>query len=223
VKLISNEFGQVLQLIVMDEVRPPSGVYVPDVYEEIQKRYQFAVKPTDIVEAQKSGAKFQIGKLETKKGNLQIGELGIYNDGLVVNARDTKSAEAMTDDFLDWAIKQFDLRAPQTKIPRQYASSVVVEFDRATDRIIRSFEQISKAYSAVLKELYGWEHELHLTRFSFGIDPRNLPPQRNSLFFIERRTQQPYAGNRWFAGAPIKTETLLSLLETVEKAAWGKS
>lgn len=221
-KVISNEFGQVLQLLVMDEVRPPGGVYVPDVYDEIQKRYQFAVKPTDLVEAEKSGAKFRVGQFKNKRLTVQIRELGIYNDGIIVQTRDTSSAEAVLEDFIEWAPKKFGLRNPQTKIPIQYATNVVVEFDPGTDKIIRSFEPIAKTYAAVLKANYEWDHSVRLTRFSFGVDPRDLPSQRNSLFFIERRAQQPYSGNRWFAGAPIKTEQLLEFLVMIEKASLGK-
>jgi hypothetical protein len=143
-KIISTEFGQVLQLFIPEEIRPmyPHGLlYPPDFYTAVKDRYSFAKFPMDIPAALEGGAKFEIGKIVINGADIAVGSISIYNDGIIVAARDTRHAENILEDFMRWAIAEFGFREPTTKKPRQYNSHVIVEFSANIDNAVRPWRQ----------------------------------------------------------------------------------
>jgi hypothetical protein len=216
-KLITTEFGQALQLLVMDEIRPATPLFAPDFYAAIAERYSFVSNPiNNIIEAMKSGAKFNVGKAAINGQSVSIAELGIYNDGIIVNAHHTDAADLVMDDFIEWATQRFGFRRAQTHIPRRYASNVVVEFDAAIDSAVVGFNKIRKlAVDAV--RAHGQEIELHVTRLTFAPDP-TATIGLGATFFIEPRAGRPFSERRYFSGAPLATNGHLAWLEAFEKA-----
>src|SRR5215471_10848941 len=99
-KIIATDTGRVVQLIVMEEVRPPSGVYIPALYQAIGDRYGFVAKPQDPQAAITSGAKFNHGRLITPNKTYVISENGVYNDGIIVDATNTDDAEIILEDLM---------------------------------------------------------------------------------------------------------------------------
>ena len=74
-KLISTEHGQVLQLLVAEEIRPPSGYYLPDALKIITERYAFVTLPT-VQDALSEGAKFERGRFTSGDRVIEIKNLG---------------------------------------------------------------------------------------------------------------------------------------------------
>jgi hypothetical protein len=216
-KVITTEQGQVLDLVPVEELRPPGGVYLPDFIQSITARYGFISGPTNPLEAASSGAKFQHGRFIVDDTPAVIKELAVYNDGIIVDAFNTRVADLMLDDFFSWTTEIFKLRERRTQNPRTYTSVVVVEFERAAERALGKFTQVSELLSKSLSSAYGWNYEYNLQRIAFAVDPKTIPPLRNTQFFMERRLQAPYAENRWFSGAPMQTEEHLRLLEAIER------
>jgi hypothetical protein len=215
-KVIATEQGQVLDIVPVEELRPPGGVYLPDFVQSITARYGFLSSPTNPLEAVSTGAKFQHGRFTVDDTPAVIKELGIYNDGIIVNAFNTRVADLMLDDFFSWTTEKFQLRERQTHNPRTYVSVVVIEFERPTEPALGKLAQVSELFSESLNSAYGWNYEYNLQRIAFAVDPMTIPPLRNTQFFIERRLQTPYSENRWFSGAPLQTEQHLRLLEAIE-------
>jgi hypothetical protein len=216
-KLVSTDFGQVLQLMNMDEMRPLEGLYLPDFVKGLQQRYQFAVVPNDLLEALKTGAKFHLGKKTIGDRTIVIKELGVYNDGLLISTTNTGDSDALVDDCIKWAIDEFGLRPAQTIIPRQYTSTVVIDFEQSVDKVLGQIEIIKNLLSYSLKSRYEWSYPISLTGISFGIDPQLLPQDRNSRFSLEKRVGIPFSHNRYFSAAPLPTEEHLKLLEQIEE------
>src|ERR1700728_4299010 len=114
--LVATETGRVLQLVVMEEIRPLSGLYMPTLYQQLADRYAFAARPQNYAEAIANGAKFQHGLLVTQNKKIEIKEIGVYNDGLIVDARNTEDAEFVLQNFATWAAETFAFRERKTII-----------------------------------------------------------------------------------------------------------
>jgi hypothetical protein len=199
----------------MEEVRPAAGVYPPKLHDAVVSRYQFVSRPTDYVEAAKTGAKFQMGSIKIKKQEMAVGKLEIYNDGIIVVTTDTRYSDIVMEDFIEWVTKSFDLKPRQTLVPRQHASSIVVEFERAFDKLLR--HSFSSEFSSTLKEHHGFAQPVNLSKLAFSIDPMLLPPSRNGQLIIERRAGVTYSKNRFFCSAPLPTDVLIHLMEKFEQ------
>ena len=209
-RLISSEFGQSLQLVVMDEIRPlHGGIFLPDLVSEIVQRYRFATPPAHVDPAQ--SVKFQTGVLEVVDVTIPVVSLELYHDGVVVGSRNTEDADAILDDFVSWSTHRFKLREPITKIPRSYLSSIVVTIEDSLDGFVSQFQQIS----GLLSKAFGSNGELHLTRLSIGPLPPGQLPFRTT-WNIEPRTDQPFVPNRYFSSAPLPTNAHVALLGELE-------
>jgi hypothetical protein len=213
VKLISAETGQALQLIVMDEVRPLRGGFImPDRIVEIQQRYHFApfATPPDLTQP----IKFQMGFIELDGSPIQITSLEIYNDGIIVNSRHTTDCDLVMDDFIVWALDQFNLREPETKIPRIYLSRVVVQFESGLDLFIVKADKMKQ----IVARAFGGRQELEITRLIIG-PPAGTPIPYQHTWQIEPRIGQPHVANRYFSQAPLTTDAHVEMLNILENIA----
>jgi hypothetical protein len=215
--LIATDTGRVLQLIVMEEIKPSSGIFMPALYQQLAERYAFVGRPQYDAETITKGAKFQHGRHLTPAKTIAIKEMGIYNDGIIIDAENTDDAEYIIEDFMVWAATAFALRPRKTMIPRIYSSVVTIEFDAAIEPALRGLDTITARASAALRQTYGWEHVVHLLRLGINADPQAVPLHRNTQFFIERRLGRSYGENRYQAGAPLRTEDHLTLLVGIER------
>lgn len=216
--LIATETGRVLQLIVMEEVLPLSGIYMPNLYQQLAERYAFVGRPADYGDAIAKGAKFQHGRHITPTRTILIKEIGIFNDGIIIDSLNTDDAEYITEDFMEWVRTTFAFRERKTTIQRQYTSVVTVEFDNPIESAIKSLMTMVECMATTYNLSYDNNIDLHLLRLSFNADPLSVPPLRNTQFYIERRVQRPYSENRYQSGAPLRTEDHIGLLETMEAA-----
>ena len=219
-KLVSDELGRVVQLFIADEIGPFGGIYIPDLYQLISERYGF-VKQSDMAKVLEAGAKFEQGRLKVGEKNINIMDLTIFNDGIVINGRNTVDASAVMDDLLVWGKQAFGLREPETKITRRYISHVVVDFNKPIDNALRGFGAIRRTLSDSYKQVYGADVNYDLFRVSLTVDPQTIPPQTFTEFAIERRVGVPYSKNRFFSVAPLTTQAHLALLEVVEREFGG--
>jgi len=214
-RLISTEHGQSFQRFIGDELRPLSGLYVPDMLRAITERYAFGFAPA-LADALKDGAKFREGRMTQDGATIAIKELGIYNDGALVFSWNTDDAEAVVNDLLRWLTSDFGLREPTTLFPRRLSSSVTVEFHDSIDGAFQAFRAFTNEYAALLSKLYGWQFPLEAARLTFGSDLTTMPQFTNADFIIERRQGVPFTANRYFSSAPLPTSDHLKLLELFE-------
>ena len=215
--LISYEFGQTLQPIRMEEVRPLSGLYLPDVLNAIGDRYRFISKPVDIGAAAANGAKFETGTIDLGGRAIAVGSLGIYNDGLLVVCRNTDDSDIVVDNFLDWATETFGLRPSLGRLTRQHASQVIVEFDTAIDKLVAGFAAVARMFETALEASQGVKIDAHVHRIALSADPSEGLPLTQTSFIIEARAGVPFSAKRYYSGAPVKSSIHLKLLESIEK------
>lgn len=222
--LISTEHGQSLQIFVAEEIRPPSGLYLPDVIRQISERYAFAIVPPPNYDTiLKEGARYKEGRLMAPGRIISIKDLGFFNDGVLVAASNTDDSEFVLNELIAWAAQNFGIREPQTKLPRRFFSSVVVEFDIELSRALTLFDELRKGFSSAIEEYYDIDPEVNASRIALAADPTKLPPQTAFEISIERRLGRPYEENRYFSTAPLPTAAHLDLLESFERCLLGKS
>jgi hypothetical protein len=217
VNLVAYEFGQVLQLIRMEETRPHSGTYLPDLLVAIRERYKFVTAPTNFTEAGLTeGAKFEMGALQTGNRLIAIKSLGVFKDGLLISCWNTEDAEFITDEFMDWSIKTFGLRKPTTSIPRKYSSQLVVDFDVSIDHLMTAFSAVCRAYESALEDVAGIKVDMHVEKLILSSDPIGGLPTNQTSFSIETRVNVPFSERRYFSVAPLTSAGHLKFLANLE-------
>lgn len=224
-KVIAYEGGRILDLVPLEEFRPPEGFFVPDFLSKIAARYGFVSYTKDLMEAARSGAKFEIGKIDLGGTIITIKELAIYSDGLICDTYTTDLSDMVLDEFVAWATETFNFQPRTSPVRRTYTSALVCTFNKDIEA---GFEFIGRAcalFSTALNETYGWDYPVKLNRLSFNVDPKAVPHLRNTNFILERRLQNPndYSENRYFTTAALKTERHVRLLETIERELLGNS
>ena len=135
-KLISKERAVVAIKFVPDEIKPLKGYNLPTLLTAITERYEFA-KPPSVQETQATGAKFQNGRLIS--GNINIAELGVFNDAISATTTDTNDSEAVVKDLYGYLKETFGIREPSAKPVRGFQSELVIEFKNNPDRAFKAF------------------------------------------------------------------------------------
>jgi hypothetical protein len=214
-KIIATEAGRILDLVPLEEFRPPQGIYLPDFISAVMARYDFPLAP-NLTEATKTGAKFEHGKFIHHDESIVIKELGIYSDGMICEAFNTDFAEFVLDDFVRWATVTFKLQEPTSLVRRTYTSALVCNFDKSVETALGKLSRTCDLLSQTLSDAYGWKYQYNLNRLAFNVDPQTIPPLRLTNFILERRLQVSYSENRYFSIAPVKTETHKKLLQAIE-------
>lgn len=224
-KLIGVEAAKSIQVFVNEEVRSISGGYFPESVRLITERYGFSTSP-NVNEAMAGGAKFTNGRLIAGARRINIFELIVYNNAIQVTTQtNTEDADYIVEDMSTWSMSTFGLRAPQTSFPRIYESALVIDFDRDPDGLLRTFQKLVASLGRSLSTLYGIHASVNLAGFGMGVDPMylvgQLPPPVPAIlkneFSLVRRTNAPYAGNRFFSLAPLPTDAHRDLLEEFER------
>ncbi len=212
-QLVGSETGQSLQLVPMDEVRPlRGGVFIPDMIAAIVARYRF--QSTSPRTEANQPLKFEIGLMKSGGLMIPISGLDIYNDGFVMNTRNTDDFDVVMDDFITWASHTFNLREPRTWLPRRYQSRIIVDLERpAGDIFIVNFA----ALNAIVRGAFGIEESLE-PQITFGPHPAGELPMTRTWVF-QPRIGQPHSPNRYFSAAPLQTGTHFQMLCDLEAAA----
>jgi hypothetical protein len=214
-KIVTTEGGRVLDLVPLEEFRPPQGVYAPDFISAIMEHYSFPLAP-DLKEAAKTGAKFEGGKFVHDGESIAIKELAIYSDGMICETHTTDLAELVLDDFVKWATAVFKLQEPTSPVRRTFTSALVVNLDKAVETGLGKLSRTCDLLSQALNDAYGWKYQYNLNRLAFDVDPQTIPHLRATNFILERRLQVSYSQNRYFSIAPLKTDAHIKLLENIE-------
>ncbi len=220
-KLVSSDDGGLTYLFPVDEVRPPSGVPIPDFVTRVTERYDF-VTPPDLerpwIEINKDTLRFSGGVLKEGRARAVIKEFSLYTDGVAAFAHNTDDAERFIEDILNWSKKEFGLRDVVSPPRKLYISTVVVDFEMDIDAIIQPMRDLQQLCAGYLVEHRNVVDDVRITRLAFGVDPlKALKDSAIPDFLIERRASHPFDDNRLISQAPLPTSVHLEFLEKLEK------
>jgi hypothetical protein len=218
-RIIAYEGARVTALFPLEEAVPLSGGESREILAKVKARYNFA-KATDPAtvpreEITKNGYKLETGTISRGDQTAGIAELGIFSDGIVVNGSNTDDCEFLIRDLIDFARAQLGFRSPLTAPVFHYLSQIIVEFDKPLDRLISNFSAISNAITREVDSVA--KQPIAFARLDLSWDKKTFPAVAIvPKFIIERRANIPYEKERYFCGAPLKTEAHLRVLEQIE-------
>lgn len=197
----------------MDEIRPErGGIFFPDLARDIVERYRFQAFPERVNPGQV--VKFETGMRELDGVISPIISFDIYSDGVAMTSYNTADADALLDDFMQWAITTYRFREPQTILPRRYNSRIVVDVQSpAGNMLINKFNTVSQ----IVTKRFAAEQPLELTQLNVGPNPPTQYPFLHTWVF-QPRIAQPYVRNRYYSAAPLSTEDHFAMLQEIEAA-----
>lgn len=193
----------------------PNGVDIMPMLDAVRTRYNFQVYPKTVEEANEYDAKgivFMNGSFAAEAGGrYTIVKATIFNDGLVVDsARSSTFCDAFLEDVLTFLSQQFGLTYNAGMIhSRLYVSELIVRMDRSISTI---FERIAPVI-AKLNRFNG--NDFQAAGFGFSRDPEGTRV-RPAPFSFEREVGKPFSQNRYYSGAPLRTEQHEEILRDLE-------
>lgn len=219
-KIVSVELGQATQLFVPEEIRPQRGTNIHELFRQISERYEAIPKNTP-QEAIASGSLFSSGHCTIDDQVINIVEIGIWRDGIIVQAQNTSEADAVIGDLMQWAIDVHGYRRPQTKIPRRYVSNVIFEFDSSFDEAFARFIPFCRSLGNKLESYFHKAFEPVPFRLSFAANGQVVTASPPTEFTIERRQafgQEQVVENRFWSVGQLRTSDHIELLKQFESA-----
>ena len=220
-KLVSSEHGGLTYLFPVNEMRPSSGVPIPDFVTKVTERYEFVTPPSlerSWKEMSDDPMRFSGGVLKKGRARAVIKEFTLYTDGVATFAHNTDDAERFIEDILNWGKKEFGLRDLVSTPHKLYISTVIVDFEKEIDAIIQPMKDLQQLYAGYLAEHRNVVGDVRFTRFAFGVDPlKALKDSEIPDFLIERRATHPFDDNRLISQAPLPTTVHLEFLQKLEK------
>ncbi len=220
-KLIGTELGRYTIFFQAEEVRPIQGVQPPLLIKAIKEKYSFEYSPdlTRPWEAvQKEGYIFKLGKFSREGKDAGIAELGIYSDGIVINAFTTEDAEAFCNDLIGWGKKTFGYRDFSTPPRQAYASQITVHFGVSVNHLIGKVNEITNLFTGLVSKTYNLKVTFELQALGFDYDHQLVPRIYDlARFMIERRLNTKYEEGIFWSQAPLPTSVHIEVLEAFEK------
>ena len=220
-KLVSSEDGGLTYLFPVDEMRPSSGVPIPDFVTKATERYEFVTPPSlerPWTEMRDGPLRFSGGVLKKGRARAVIKEFSLYTDGVAAFAHNTDDAERFIEDILNWGKKEFGLRDLVSAPRKLYVSTVIVDFEKEIDAIIQPMKDLQQLYAGYLAEHRNVVDDVRVTRLGFGVDPlKAFKDSEIPDFLIERRATHPFDDNRLISQAPLPTTVHLEFLQKLEK------
>lgn len=189
--------------------------YIPDLLHAIADRYSFQKFPVSFEEIASETRIFQMGKWN----NLQIDELGIYNDGVIAAApSSTDVTNGIVDDLFNFVIGEYDFEITSRREFRHYESAIVIELPKnITNRFLGMYE-LSRNLTDFQVSYDLPDYKFETARLGSFVDA-TLHTGRIPLgFSLERRAGESFKDNRWYSSAPLKTEDHLTLLDNLEQS-----
>ena len=190
----------------------PRGFDLQPVYMAIKNRYGFSSpKNREDVENASDGIKFLNGTFKVSSRDQCPMDLIFFNDGVVAETKSsTVHADAFLEDVLTFMQKEHGLFFdPAMVVSRRHSSSLLFESAQGFSR----FSEILSGINSLIKEETGRSYDVSGLTLNFD---STLPNDGLGSFMIERRAKVALALNRYYSGAPLRTDSHIRLLEKFE-------
>jgi hypothetical protein len=219
--IVAYDNAKVTVLFPFEEVTPIRGANGPAIIASIAGRFRFLKSPDLTIprtEQEKIGLRFENGIFGVGDSQIIIAEFVIFNDGVVISARTTEEGEVFWQTILEVMLHEHNFRDFSSTPVRRFVSQLVVEFDHPLERLINSYADIANSVSTHLSTVYDTSIPLGFARFDLEFDKIG---QNSSLtvprFIIERRQGTPFARERYYCSAPLRSRDHIAILERLEK------
>ncbi|MBI3935836.1 MAG: hypothetical protein HY323_02585 [Betaproteobacteria bacterium] len=211
-----------------DDIAPPKGIVWSDLIAKIAGTYKFAGIP-----AIQPGMTpqvplvFQSGEFHADNEKIAIQGLFLMNSGAAVQTQSTEQSDLVLESLITLLDDSLGFRIRTSSYKRDYATNVVVQFEKSIESCLSVLEEINSLIRTAMS--LRLDVPFSVKRLAFGKEVMGLPApvQIEALmgleaadkldFKIERRINQPFSDNRYFAAAPMPTKQLFQTLEQIEK------
>jgi hypothetical protein len=193
----------------------PSGLFLRPAALQLKERYQFLKSPFDNNTIGTEEVKYENGAFEDKNGTaIQIDSLVLHPNGIVVDNRaSTDAGDAFLTDIGAWLAKDFRLPSfADAPFRRLYASELNVIFDKQPAFLNPKLRPFVDAVSSAIGDETSGQADFMM--LNLATDPTRSSTQ--NTFRIDREVNTPFAENRYYSFAPVRTAHHLRLLETLE-------
>lgn len=196
------------RLIDAQELRK---VFLPDLAEAVREKFKFVEYPKSVDNyLSQDGLSFRYGTFEQKL----IGELMIYNDGVIIKApHESVFLDGVIDTLVRTLAAKFKAKIPDTST-RFYNSRIEV---KAAAEFGLSFDVLQPIITALKNAMAknGMEIDRYET-FGFTLGGEGEGLWKPGRFTFERRANMPLADSMFYSEAPLSTTDHLSLLTDLE-------
>lgn len=212
-KITENLLSRVIAFIPTGELRPPGGLFPPDLIRELVQRYEFQKFPRSIEDwGGEKSPEFETGRL----GKQVVTKLVIWNDGITIETQSgTDVSKQLILEMLGWAKDKFGLTYSPEIIRRWAYVSDLTFVSNVPLLSLSPLDQLAVKMSAELSVIVEQEVSCEPVIVSVGHDPLALRYGR-APFTIQRRSETSFSENRYFSEAPLPTETHIKLLTEFE-------
>jgi hypothetical protein len=188
----------------------PRGIDILPILTAIKDRYSFQIypkTPEEMIETNPKGIVFMNGSFVVGSSRHTIMKATIYGDGIVVDsALSTDFCEAFLADALTFLCSQFGLtyrsEMVHTKI---YTSELIVQIDKDLTNLFAPLVTIKGKLCSLTGK------DFQPAGFSLNADPA-ASSTRPAPFTFEREVGKPFAQQRYYSAAPLRTSQHEELL-----------
>ena len=225
-KIVSSLLGVSAFRGHWDDMSPINGVVWGDLVKKISETYKFTSVPTVPTGSGPTiQVVFQAGEFESDGAKISIHSLFLTNRGAAIQSLTTQHSDLVLESLISLLDESFGFRIRASDFKRDHASNVVVQFDKSVENVVEAIARIGDLVRERLS--LPKDQPYSLKRLAFGKEPVVAAENAQVLagleavdymdFTIERRANASFSENRYFAGAPMSTESLFRTLEAIEQ------
>jgi hypothetical protein len=216
-RLASVVLARVYAFFQIEDLNPTGKVYYPDVVAWLVGRFGFQKYPTKMEDFNEAkGIEFGAGKM----GGFSVEKVMILSSGIYLDTMaSTDESERILRETLIAARDELGVYFRDDMLKRRaYISQLAFYSDAPLFLIHPIFGKISERVSKEVNTNFGKSLVYEPQGINLSYDPSTtqIGP---APFSIQRRDGAPYADNKYYSVAPIRTNVHLELLEQLEAAA----
>jgi len=218
-KLISVDTAKATWLFPLTELNP-AGRSFTQIFADLKKRYSFQKAPSHSLDydSDAKGLVFNEGEFVNRKGNAVVVKLSLFSDGAVAETwSSTIDSEDFLKDAMNWIRTEHGIALPSDRVPTTlYFSQLTVSVSHKPGEMFSKLQTLSDLVSKKLSELGRNNKGFVPSGFSLwaGNWDENLAP---AAYRFEIKSGSKPGENRYFASAPLPTNTHLQILEEQER------
>lgn len=198
----------------VDEIRSPRPFSIHDVFRSFADEFHFIGTPKSV---SSESYTFEQGEFLSEQRKVPITQLVLYNASVHVSVLGESDGVDAVFQKLKQIFQSFGMREPSTPPVSFYRSTIVCDFDKASEPLFGKLE----ALTALLQKPFPPAVKIGASGIAFVADPETLPraiaPYNPTLFSINRKTDVEFAKNRCTCFANLKTGEHLAVLAEIER------